>query len=77
MYRLVSTCFLQRIFVVQGTAFGWGANRGVSDFRYGELGMASLELWMAAKASPRYFLTISYDLLKLSVCNQLTQLRVR
>src|SRR3989338_1484659 len=38
---------------------------------------ASIVSWMAARASLRYFLGIFYNLLKLSVCNQLTQLRVR
>src|SRR3989338_1467939 len=38
---------------------------------------ASIVSWMAARASLRYFLGIFYYLLKLSICNQLTQLRVR
>src|SRR3990167_5972945 len=38
---------------------------------------ASIVSWMAANASLRYFLAISCDLFKLSVCKQLAQLRVR
>src|SRR3989338_6186664 len=38
---------------------------------------ASIVSWMAARASLRYFLGIFYNLLKLSVCNQITQLHVR